>query len=270
MKTLNKIFISLVVAVVLIGYLYVNMQNSGTEAIEYENVVVAKEKIIAGQKIAAEDLDTKEVPKGLVPNAIRKKEDIINKYAKDTLYKNEYIIADNIKTMSVETFGPDVREVRVVTNIAAYGGVAVGDKIDLIYVGKINAVSDPVGRILFEGLEVKSIMNRSGVDLELIKADKYNQAEQEPGYVTFWVEQEKALEIQTLQGINNDVVFKLSKWIDQSERMDQDYGVKIKEEILFDYNIPVDLENDSIGAIKDIIGDNNQEEEKVDEIGGDN
>lgn len=272
MKKFKKIVLSLIVAAVLFGLLFAQLQQASGEKIEYTEVVSAKVKIQSGSKIAKEDVELKKVPVGVISNGIEDLNLVVDKYAKDTLYAGQYVLDYDVKSAQSNSIGPDIREVRVITNIAAYGGVGKGDKVDLIYVGKINALTDSIGKLLYEGLEVKNVLNRSGVDLEAITSDKYNQADVEPGYVSFWVNQEMAIEIETLQGMENDVVIKLAKWVDSSEATEQDHGVMRKEDILFNGNgVPKEYQEQTIGAVKDISGSKVQTSgngEAV-EIGGD-
>lgn len=226
--------------------------NKNTEYVEVVKVVA--EGILPGEKIANENLTTDQLPADVVKDQgyVTKIEDVINKYANDRLYKNQYIRAENIKggeaVVEEKVVDPGIREVRIITDVAAYGGVGKGDKVDLIFVNKIGAI-DTVGKILYEGLEVTSVLNKSGVNLEKIAADKYNTADLEPGFVTFEVSQEKALEIETLQGTGNDVVFKLTRFVEGSEKTNTLPGIKTDESIIYNNNAAVDKPEPEIQTI---------------------
>jgi hypothetical protein len=238
MKKITRIVIALVFAAILFVLLYAQIyQASRDEKIMLVDVVVAKNEVVGDDKISAEDVEikSKRIPEEMAHNYITELNDVVNKYAKETLHSGELIHIDSVKAIQGEKPTADVREVRITTNVAAYSGVGKGDKVDLIYVDKMGAL-ETVGKLLYEGLEVKSVLNRSGVDLERIVADKYNQANLDPGYVVFWVSQKMALEIETLQGTSSDVVFKLAKWTDHSEKTNTDSGVQTKESIIFNKN----------------------------------
>jgi len=238
MKKITRIVIALVFAAVLFVLLYAQIyQASRDEKIMLVDVVVAKNEVVADDKISVEDVEikSKRIPEEMAHNYITELNDVVNKYAKETLHSGELIHINSVKTIQGEKPTADVREVRITTNVAAYSGVGKGDKVDIIYVDKMGAL-ETVGKLLYEGLEVKAVLNRSGVDLERIEADKYNQANLDPGYVVFWVSQKMALEIETLQGTSADVVFKLAKWTDHSEKTNTDSGVQTKESIIFEKN----------------------------------
>lgn len=226
--------------------------NKNTEYVEVVKVVA--DGILPGEKIANENLTTDQLPADVVKDQgyITKIEDVINKYANDRLYKNQYIRAENIKggeeVVEEKVVDPGIREVRIITDVAAYGGVGKGDKVDLIFVNKIGAI-DTVGKILYEGLEVTSVLNKSGVNLEKISADKYNTADLEPGFVTFEVSQEKALEIETLQGTGNDIVFKLTRFIEGSDKTNTLPGIKTEESIIYNNNSATDKPEPEVQTI---------------------
>lgn len=235
MKKITRIVIALVFAAILFVLLYAQIyQASRDEKIMLVDVVVAKNEVVADDKISAEDVEikSKKIPEEMAHNYITSLDEVVNKYAKDTLHSGELIHVNSVKAVQGEKPAADVREVRITTDVAAYSGVGKGDKVDLIYVDKMGAL-ETVGKLLYEGLEVKAVLNRSGVDLERIVADKYNQANLDPGYVVFWVSQKMALEIETLQGTSSDVVFKLAKWTDHSEKTDSEPGIQTKESIIF-------------------------------------
>lgn len=268
MKKIYRVLVSLVFAAVLFGVLFAQLQQTSGKKIEYIEVVQMKEKVVAGAKIGKEDVVLKEVPVGVIKNGITDLTLVIDKYARNTLYPEDYVRNENVKTVGDNVISPRMREVRIPTNIAAYGGVGKGDKIDLIYIGKINMVMDPIGEMIEEGLEVKSVLNKAGVDLELVSADKYNQTDLEPGYVTFLLDQKRAIEIEVLQGLQNDVSFKLVKWVEQSEATEEEHGILRKNQIL---GIPEEYQQEVNEIIQDRIGNNvrTSGNGEIEEIGGD-
>ncbi len=243
MKTLKKIAISVIVATVIFILIFKSLQPSVEDKIEYVEVVVTKVELLPGQKISDENLSLYNLPADLAMKYVQDISEVTGKYAKDKIYPGEFIRQENIKKVSNDSIGSDIREVRILTNLAAYGGVGKGDNVDIIYVDKIGTLNE-IGKILYEGLEVKNVLNKSGVDLEKIDADKYNKADLEPGFVVFQVSQEMALEIETLQGITTDVVFKLSRWIDRSKPTNNLPGVKTKESIIYGSEVLLDNEED--------------------------
>ena len=239
MKKITRIVIALVFAAILFALLYAQIfQASRDEKIMLVDVIVAKNQVKADDKISAEDVEikNKKIPEEMAHNYITSLEGVVNKYAKDTLHSGELIHVNSVKAVQGEKPAADVREVRIATNVAAYTGAGKGDKVDLIYVDKMGAL-ETVGKLLYEGLEVKAVLNRSGVDLEIVTEDKYNQVNLDPGYVVFWVSQKMALEIETLQGTSSDVVFKLAKWTNHSEKTNSEPGIQTKESIIFNKDV---------------------------------
>lgn len=230
--TLPKLIIALVIAGALV---YILLQNQGVgyqEKVSYVDVVVMKVNVLANERIEMDSIAYKSVPVDIAEGYVKSKEEVANKFAKNNIYEGELLNKNKVKEVADVIPTADQRQIRIVTNIAAYAGVGKGDLVDLIYVDKIGALNT-VGKVMFQGLEVQDVLNKHGKDLETVQSDKYNQAENEPGYVTFLVSLEQALEMQTLQGTSNEVVFSLVRWTDYSEKNSEELPVKTQEQVIF-------------------------------------
>lgn len=230
-KTLRKIGISALMASVIFVLLYVSLE-SGENKVENISVVMVKKDIDENDKIDPNDLELVSMPENIGNQYVRDIALVSNKFAKDKLYKGQYVRAENIKAVAASKKATaETRTVRVATNVAAYAGAGKGDIVDLIYVGKIGAL-ETIGRYFYQNLEVKAVLNKSGIDLEKLTTDKYNQADQEPGFIDFEVPATVALEISTLQGETNNVCFKLAVWEDESKPV-TDPGFRKSYELIY-------------------------------------
>lgn len=232
MKKISRIVIAIIVAIILFFVLYAQI-NQAKETDVFVDVVVVNKDILPDSKISKEDLEIKKMPEELANDYFNDLNEVENRYSKDRIYAFSMVHRNNVKTTQSEKSEnqSEVREIRVLTDVASYSGVGPGDRVDLIYVNRLGAI-ETVGKVLYEGLEVRAVLNRSGINLEQIIKDKYNEVNMEPRFVVFHVDQKMALEIETLQGISNDVVFNLAKWTPGSEKLNENHGVQTEKTIL--------------------------------------
>lgn len=199
--------------------------------IKYVQYVKAAKEIGEGIKITDDMLTIDTMPSDkITSNTVTTKEQVLNKYAKSEIYPGEMIIKDRIKNQTTSEFNDDEREVRIYTDLQAYGGVGPGDRADLIYVG------NGKGDLKYEGVLVKRVLNDVGNDISQVTENKYNANETKPFIVVVSVSQDMALNIETLQSALKDIHFKFIKYTDKSKKLNNENKV-------IDYNSILNIRN---------------------------
>lgn len=251
-KRVRNIIISAFLAIVLFLVLVILLKPGEMDKIEYVGVVKMTEKIIADNKIDKEQLKVVKMQKELAVGLATEIDQVANKYAKDNLYEGQYVRIDNLKNTNDSVKEDEfTREIMVITDLASYGGVGSGDKVDLTYVGTLNGTNN-LGKRMYQGLVVEKVLNNEGIDLSTVQLGKYNKTELEPGFIIFKLPADRVLELQTLQGSDKRVCFKISKWTEKSGMIDLEKSIKTREDILFNNQLPQEL-HDELGEINENI-----------------
>lgn len=189
--------------------------------VKYVQYVRAARMIEVDQKITEEMLTYDTMPSDKVTSSvITRKEDIINSYAKSNIYPGEAMRKERIKYETESEYGTEEREVRIYTDLQAFGGVGPGDRADLIFVG------DGKGIIKYEGVLVKKVLNNVGQDIATVADNKFNVTEATPYIVICQVSQSMGLEIETLMQNKKEVAFKFFKWTEKSNRQNTENQIK--------------------------------------------
>lgn len=244
-KNTIKFIIAFIMAVASIVVLYNLIVPEDVQNLEFEQYVKASKSIKVDEIITEDMLEYAELPKDSIPaGIIKSKTEVIGKYSTTNILKDEALRTEKVKKEMDSKYTSEEREVRIYTNVQAYGGVGPGDQADLIYTG--NALNNErIGILQHEGVLVKKVLNESGIDIQAINSDKYSQNSTIPRIVVLTVSQEMALEIETLQD-ESQVNFKLIKWTERSKEQNKEKLKMHKNEI-----INRDASNDSGPVVKE-------------------
>ncbi len=230
--------VSILIAMVLFVLLYRGIEGEQTVKINYVDYVVAANKINIGDRITEKDVTIKKIAEGGLPEGVyfKQKQDLINKVAKAVIYKDELITVSSIykKDAYIKNVDAGTREIRLLTNLLASSGATKGDLVDVVYVGKTGVTDKEVGKLVFSKIQIESVLNENGIDIESIVPDEYNYTTISPRFVTIQVDIDTAVKIDTLQGNEDTVVFKLVKYVSSSEASDGEKEIFDKKSIIYD------------------------------------
>lgn len=213
-----KVILALIMAASSLYFLYGEVLPKDKRDIKYEQYIKVTQQINVDDKIEETMITYDEMPSDKIPkSAIKNMEQVKDKFAATTIYPDEVMIREKIKSEVKSEYGEDEREVRIYTNVQAYGGVGSGDRADLIYTGELKETGK-IGILKYEGVLVKKVLNEEGISLETVGSDKYNKGSIKPFLAVLTVNQDKALEIETLQR-DGTISFKLIKWTERSKKL---------------------------------------------------
>lgn len=152
--------------------------------LEEIEIVVAKAPLKANSKIKPEHIGSVKVPKkGVHPDTVRLKEEIVGLYTTTDILPEEPILSSKVTTIEESSsahllnLSPQQRIIAIVTDLTkSVGGIIKsGDYVDLISVSEGREGSQPSAKTFLQGVEVIDIRDANGRKLSEIIDVKDNQ-----------------------------------------------------------------------------------------------